>query len=361
MTKRIISCGAPYGKGGLGLHLQEVTQHALKQNENVHCFCFSTRTDPDCTAVDTPLFQTLMKTPLRMFPGWRSYLSCTLFDTEVAKKLPKADALTGFVGQSLKSFQRAKALGYKQLEVMAANSHVDNVRALHAQANKLHNFDPSWLNSAQIEYTKEEYKTADTVIVASEYSRLTFLERGFDGKNIKRLYFYNDPRFVPPVSRPDDGYFRIVYTGSITVAKGIPVLLEAFSRLSTKNARLTLVGGYATRGMRQYIEQWLAKDSRIIMAPGDPLPHLQQADVYVHPSWEDGWAYAPAEALACSTPVIVTEDTGMKEIVIEGVNGYVVPTGKWEAILERLEYIQNHSLTGFTPPEQLQQASLQGV
>jgi len=34
--------------------------------------------------------------------------------------------------------------------------------------------------------------------------------------------------------------------------------------------------------------------------------------------------------------VIVTEDTGMKEYVEDGVNGYVVPTGNWEAILERL-------------------------
>lgn len=361
MTKRIISCGAPYGRGGMGLNLQEVAQDAIKQNNDVQCFCYSESTEPVCIAIQTPLFQTLMKTPLRMFPGWRSYLSCTLFDKEVSKQLPKADVFTGFVGQSLKTFKRAKELGYKQLEVMAANSHVDNVRTLHAQANQTSNFDPSWLNSTQAEYTKMEYRTADSIIVASEYSRRTFLDRGFEDKILKRLYLYNDPRFVPPASRPDDGCFRVVYTGSITVAKGIPVLLEAFSRLTSKDARLTLVGGYATRGMRRYIEEWLAKDSRISMAPGDPLPHLQQADVYVHPSWEDGWAYAPAEALACSTPVIVTEDTGMKEIVIEGVNGYVVPTGKWEPILERLECMQNHSLIGFTPPEKLLKCSIKNI
>jgi glycosyltransferase involved in cell wall biosynthesis len=73
------------------------------------------------------------------------------------------------------------------------------------------------------------------------------------------------------------------------------------------------------------------------MFPSDPLAHLQQADVLVHPSWEDGFAYAPMEALACGVKVIVTEDTGMKEHVQQGETGYVVPTGDWRAILECLK------------------------
>jgi glycosyltransferase involved in cell wall biosynthesis len=80
------------------------------------------------------------------------------------------------------------------------------------------------------------------------------------------------------------------------------------------------------------------------MAPGDPLPALRRADVYVHPTYEDGFAYSPMEALACGVPVIVTEDTGMKEHVVEGVNGYIVPTGNWEALLERMEHVLNHPL-----------------
>jgi glycosyltransferase involved in cell wall biosynthesis len=74
------------------------------------------------------------------------------------------------------------------------------------------------------------------------------------------------------------------------------------------------------------------------------LPHLQQADVYVHPSYEDGFAYAPMEALACGVPVIVTQDTGMKEHVNEGVNGFVIPTGNVAAIAERLKAIRHTPL-----------------
>jgi len=58
-----------------------------------------------------------------------------------------------------------------------------------------------------------------------------------------------------------------------------------------------------------------AEDRRITISPGDPLPHLLRAAVCVHDSYEDGFAYAPAEALACGVPVIVSEDTGMKDLV----------------------------------------------
>ncbi|MEM8602008.1 MAG: glycosyltransferase, partial [Bacteroidota bacterium] len=87
-----------------------------------------------------------------------------------------------------------------------------------------------------------------------------------------------------------------------------------------------------------------AADPRIRLAPGDPLPHLHRADAHVHPTYEDGWAYAPAEALACGVPTVVTEDTGMAEIVREGENGYVVPTGSVEAIVDRLQKLHGSPL-----------------
>jgi glycosyltransferase involved in cell wall biosynthesis len=93
-----------------------------------------------------------------------------------------------------------------------------------------------------------------------------------------------------------------------------------------------LVGGWGTRGMRRFIERACAGDRRITICPGDPLPHLRRARLYVHPAYEDGFAYAPAEALACGVPLIVSEDTGMKELIGSIGEGLVVPTGDLEAL-----------------------------
>jgi glycosyltransferase involved in cell wall biosynthesis len=173
--------------------------------------------------------------------------------------------------------------------------------------------------------------------VNSEYTRQSFLEAGVAERKLRRRRLDVDSRFVSPAGKPRMRGLRIVYVGGLTVAKGVPVLIDAFSRLADPNAQLTLVGGSGSRGMSRYLKAALLADGRIFVAPGDPLPHLQAADVCVHPSWSDGFGYGPAEALACGVPVIVTEDTGMKELVREGENGWVVPTGSVQAIVERLE------------------------
>ena len=124
--------------------------------------------------------------------------------------------------------------------------------------------------------------------------------------------------------------------------KGIPTLLEAFAQLPQRNAELILVGSWANRGMRRYLRDVAGARPAYPHRAGEPFPHLQRADVYAHPSWDDGWGYAPMEALACGVPVIVTEHTGMKERVQEGVNGYVIPVGDWKALLERLQQIRDY-------------------
>jgi glycosyltransferase involved in cell wall biosynthesis len=89
--------------------------------------------------------------------------------------------------------------------------------------------------------------------------------------------------------------------------------------------------------MRRFLQQATAADPRITVGPGDPLPHLRRAALCAHPSYEDGFAYAPAEALACSVPVLVTEDTGMKDLVDPGVSGLILPTGDLSSLTEAID------------------------
>jgi len=89
--------------------------------------------------------------------------------------------------------------------------------------------------------------------------------------------------------------------------------------------------------MRRFIEDACARDRRISVCPGDPLPQLRGARLCVHPTFEDGFAYAPAEALACGFPVIVSEDTGMKELIESPRTGLVLPTGDLEALTEAID------------------------
>ena len=98
--------------------------------------------------------------------------------------------------------------------------------------------------------------------------------------------------------------------------------------------------------MHRFLTRARARDPRIEVLPGDPLPVLRAARLYVHPSYTDGFGYAPAEALACGLPVLVSEDTGMKELVGSARDGLVLPTGDLDALTEAIDCAYRGELRG---------------
>jgi glycosyltransferase involved in cell wall biosynthesis len=342
---RIIACNSSYGQGGVGQHFAQLVEESRARGR-LDCY-YAPGLKPDDEKgrrVEVPRWQDwlVQYTPARFSPSWRSYLYNEFFDRRLADALDHAaERFMGFVGKSLRSFRRAADLGTDRLELVAANSHVENLKRRHDWAREQHGIGDSWLNAAQMRKTLREYEAADTIYVHSEYTRQSFLDADVSEAKLERTHLRVHPRFHPPDRRPDDGPFRIAYVGRVEATKGIPLLLDAFEKLPVPEKQLTLVGGWSTRRMRKYMEDWVS-DDRIRMAPGDPLPVLHEADVFVHPTYEDGFGYAPMEALASGVPVVATEDTGMKEYIREGENGYVVPTGQAAPIVDRLLHLRRH-------------------
>jgi glycosyltransferase involved in cell wall biosynthesis len=338
---KTISCGAPYGEGGLGQHLAHVVEAARQEGCLRTYFTHKAREgDVSGAEVSSRVLPLLLDySPARFRPDWRATFSAELFDVAVASQLRQGDVFIGFSGQALSSFQAARRLGFSTLELESPTCHIEQVLRQQRRAEES-GIERGWLGSRLMKRSLREYELADTIVVTSDYAHRSFLERGIAAKRLKRRSLSVSSRFVPGVRRRIDNKFRIVYVGALTAAKGVHVLLDAFSRCDEPLAELTLVGGWATRGMRRFIQKRLAVDPRIRTRVGDPLPFLLEADVCVHPSFHDGLGFAPMEALACGTPVIVTEDTGMKEHVRKGFNGFVVPTGDAVALLEHLEIVR---------------------
>lgn len=339
---RVLSCNSPYGHGGMGQHLAHLVEETRREGLLDHYYTPAGKDgDPQAHPIRSRWAQWLMRfSPLRAFPGWMTYMSADLYDRAVAAALQTGpECFMGFAGESLHSFRRARALGTERLELVTATSHVENVAARHEQALRDTGFGQSWLNGRLAKKTLREYELADRIYVHSEYTRQSFLKAGIPASKLRRTHLTAHPRFVPPATRIRNGLFQIVYVGRVDPTKGVPLLIQAFSRLVVPHVRLTLVGGWSSRSMRTYMEDWMDRDPRISVQPGDPLPVLQTADVFVNPSYEDGFGYAPLEALACGVPVIVTDDTGMKEYVVKGENGYVFPTGDGETLLKQLRHL----------------------
>jgi glycosyltransferase involved in cell wall biosynthesis len=331
----VVSCPAPYGGGGLGRHLKETVEAAERTGHEAQCICNSEPHQPGGSRTRAGLVGALA--PLARFsPAWRIWAGSVEFDRRAAAALPPSGNLIAFNGTAVEQFHLARRRGYDSLSLISANSHIRHVIRRHEEAHRRHPIERPWATHL-LRRNLAEYQAAGCILVASDYIRDSFLAEGVAEERLVPFPLTPDPRYAPDAQAPATDTFEIVYIGSLQVHKGVPLLLEAFGRLTNQELRLVLVGGWKTRRMRRFIETAQARDPRISVVPGDPLPHLRRARLCVHPSYEDGFAYAPAEAMACGVPVIVSEDTGMKELINDERAGLVVPSGDADALSRAID------------------------
>jgi glycosyltransferase involved in cell wall biosynthesis len=121
----------------------------------------------------------------------------------------------------------------------------------------------------------------------------------------------------------------ILFLGRLHQVKGVDLLLRAFARLADGRARLAVVG--PDEGMRQEAERFVARkglSGRVVFT--GPLYDERKweaylaADLYVLPSVFENFPRAVLEAMACGTPVVLTDRCGIAPQV-DGRAGLVVP------------------------------------
>jgi glycosyltransferase involved in cell wall biosynthesis len=333
-----VSCPAPFGVGGLGRHLQEIAAAVERGGGEAMCVCEpggGHGPSAPWREVHLDMAARARVALARFSPAWRARAVSACFDSAAARQLPEADHLISFNGTSVAQFARARTAARTSLCLMSANSHMRHVLRQHAIAYRQYPLEQPWATRL-LARNVQEYAAADRIYLSSRYSRQSFIDEGFAEEALAFFPLAPDPRFTPAAAAPSSGSFDVVYVGALTVHKGVPLLVDAIRRLPFNDLRLVLVGGWKTRGMRRFLQAAAAEDARINLCVGDPLPRLRAARLYVHPAYEDGFAYAAAEALACGVPVLVSEDTGMKELIRSERDGLVLPTGGLDALTEAI-------------------------
>jgi glycosyltransferase involved in cell wall biosynthesis len=336
----VVSCSAPLDSGGLGRHAREIVDAFDRRGQQPVCICGR---DPGFTGPGRyrrlsrrALNATLALPPLHAAAAQRALRYSREFDAYAAGRMPTAENLIAFNGTALEQIRAARRAGGMSTGVVSATSHFQLLLRQHARAHRQYPLEESWATRL-LKRNLSEYAEADRIYVASEYARDSFLQEGFNEDMLALLPLTPDPRFEPDPEPRRSSSFDIVFVGSLSVVKGVPLLIDAVRALRHADMRLILVGGWKSRGMRRFIERACAQDARITAGHGDPLPALRGARLCVHPSYNDGFAYAPVEALACGVPAIVSEDTGMKDLIDPPRNGLVVPTGDLGALTEAVD------------------------
>jgi len=193
-----------------------------------------------------------------------------------------------------------------------------------------------WL---KIAYVRWLYPKADHIIALSHGVKADLVDKfGMPAAKITPIHNpINIQRIMAKSAEAaeypwDPGETRIVVAvGRLFEQKGYFDLIEAYSRLElTQPVKLAILGEGELRGeLEAYIASNDLNDD--IWMPGfveNPWAYMKAADVFVLSSHWEGFGRVIVEAMACGTPVVVTDcDFGPREIITQGENGILVPVG----------------------------------
>lgn len=141
-----------------------------------------------------------------------------------------------------------------------------------------------------------------------------------------------------------NGDFVFGFIGRIVADKGINELVWSFKNLNElyPNTKLLLVGNYEHNldpllpETRIEIEQ----NKNIIVAgfQKDIRPFYKMMNLFVFPSYREGFGISLMEAAAMNIPAISSDIIGCNEIIEDNVNGFLIPSKNKKALFEKMKF-----------------------
>lgn len=150
------------------------------------------------------------------------------------------------------------------------------------------------------------------------------------------------PSETEVLALPKDADPLFVYLGRIKRYKRIELLLEAFARLAPElpRARLVIAGDGDHRVALEREARALGLEGRVEF-PGwvgedEKWRLLRRAWAVGYTSPKEGWGFSSIEAQRVGTIAIVSDAPGLRDTVVDGETGYVVPHGDVAALAAAL-------------------------
>jgi len=269
------------------------------------------------------------------------------FDNKAQKLLDfkDLDILIGWSSFSLKSFQLVK--NNKCLKILERGStHIDFQTNIMKEEYLINNLTPNLPSKYIIDKEKMEYQLADHIMVPTEFARQTFLTRGFAEKKIIKIPYGVDLKeFQKKKSNKEKGLiFRIIYTGTLSIRKGVLYLLKSFEELNLKNSQLLMIGNIDSE-IKSKINKYRS-NKKIIFKKSISQSKLSEqyssSNVFITCSIEEGLSMVQLQAMSCGLPIICTPNSGGDEIIDNGNDGFILPIRDIEELKKKILYLYNN-------------------
>jgi glycosyltransferase involved in cell wall biosynthesis len=145
-------------------------------------------------------------------------------------------------------------------------------------------------------------------------------------------------------NRDDEGH-TVLFLGGLGKRKGLPDAIRAIPlvRRQVPEAEFVFAGPVERAEDEEMVQELRASALRTggasfpgLVTGAEKLALLSKANVFILPSYHENLPVAILEAMAAGLPVVATAIAGIPEVVEDGMNGFLIKPGDYEALADRI-------------------------
>lgn len=207
------------------------------------------------------------------------------------------------------------------------------------------------MNGINDKISNWNYKKAYTIFTVSDFFTTMINEKTQCKKahTIKPMIPFSEKDVLATRTYKRKDKISILYLGRIAHDKGIAELLKAVQALKHKGYKfeLNLVGsGEYLQQTKTLIQEYQIEDvvcaRGAVFEPEQVKSYYVNADVYVLPTYHEGFPRTLYEAMIFGTPIITTFVGGIPALMKDGVNCKEIQPKSVDSLVEGLEFAMNN-------------------
>lgn len=156
----------------------------------------------------------------------------------------------------------------------------------------------------------------------------------------------NIEKFKPMKKTHKDNIIRFLFIARLMKDKGIEEYLEIAEKISRKypNTEFQILGPFEEEKYKETIDNNKNQQIKYLGISSDVRQEIKEVDCIVNPSYHEGMSNVLLEGAAMGKPVIASNIPGCKEIIEDGINGYLFELKSTEGLEEKIiQFIELNS------------------
>lgn len=153
---------------------------------------------------------------------------------------------------------------------------------------------------------------------------------------------------------PEKNHLMILFLSNLIESKGFKDVLYSVRNVIREhdNVRYVFAGDWRRNEDKLECEDYLKRENihdyvefTGTVTGRQKVKLLQDADVFAFPTYYpfEGHPWVIVEAMAAGLPIITTDQGCIKESVIDGENGFIIPKREPDSVAEKIIYLIEHS------------------